>query len=809
MSDEDSGSGIVGSETASISVAGTVQGVGFRPAVWRWAQEAGLVGWTRNTKNGLEIRITGAPSAIDQFMRRLRTETPSLARIETIVQERVRPVEGDSDFRILVSEAGANQTQVAPDAAMCADCARETLDPSDRRHGYPFNNCVHCGPRFSILRGTPWDRERTTMSAFSMCASCASEFRDPGNRRFHAQPIACPECGPQVWLERWDQDSGRTDRIAETAEAVSQLVSRIKEGFIVGIQGVGGFHIACDATNERAVSLLRVRKRRFGKPFAMMARDLQVIARYAAIESEEKRALESAEAPIVLLSREETSEAPLASSVAPGTRRIGFMLPYTPLHLLILHPFDIPLVMTSGNRSEEPQVIHPDDARNRLMGIVDYALTHDRAIENRVDDSVVRVRRGKRRMVRRARGYAPSPIRLPEGFEGAPELVALGAELKSTFCLIRSNAAILSQSGGDLENPDVFDEFERGLNTFLRLYNLSPHYFVLDAHPEYLSRKLGLERAAARGTPVMEARHHHAHIASCMVDNGLARNVSPVFGVALDGLGFGDDATFWGGEVLVVTYDSYLRLGGLKPIAMPGGALSVQEPWRNAFAHLLDAIGWEEVQRRVPVGESLNLFDGRPIATLRAMIERGVNAPLASSCGRLFDAVAAVVGIHPDRVDFEAQAAIALERLAEEAGPPGDAEHAGYTFGVRRSDCGRRWMLDPGEMWRGLLRDLDNGVPREGIALRFHLGIARGFVTLVERIRCSLGEKRPDKTVVFSGGCCENALLIGLLRSQFENLGYRCLEHARVPSNDGGLALGQAAIAAAKILHCGTECGRR
>jgi len=556
-------------EAVEIRVRGTVQGVGFRPFVWRLAGECGLDGDVRNDASGVLIRLSGTPASIEAFVTRLQTEAPPLSCIDHIESVTGKFNSGRAGFHILDSTAGKTRTQVTPDAAACPACTQETLSPFERRYRYPFTNCTHCGPRFSIIEQVPYDRAATTMSAFAICEDCAKEYGDPADRRFHAQPIACHACGPRAWIERID-GAAMSFEHASMLDSVDAAMGLIQKGEIVAIRGLGGFHLACDATNEQAVLKLRERKQRYGKPLALMARDLDVVRRYARVSDEEAELLGSPEAPIVLLealplesaqparSRDvsqpntEPGTAPpmkvglataLPDAVAPGMTTLGFMLAYMPLHHLMLRRMDRPIVMTSGNLSDEPQVTSIDDAKSRLKGIADYALFHDRNIANRIDDSVVRVMAGEPRVLRRARGFAPAAIALPEGFQDAPDLLAFGGELKAAFCIIKDGAAVLSQHQGDLENADTFDDYQKNLKLYQQLYYHAPELLVADTHPEYLSTKLARERAESDSLPLAKIQHHHAHIASCMAENGVAIDAAPVLGIALDGLGYGDDGT--------------------------------------------------------------------------------------------------------------------------------------------------------------------------------------------------------------------------------------------------------------------------
>jgi hydrogenase maturation protein HypF len=778
-----------------IRVTGTVQGVGFRPTVWRLATEERLAGEVLNDSEGVLIRTVGAPDAITRFLQRLHSEAPPLSRIESITARALPDAdrEADREFRIVASVGGETRTRVAADASVCAACRAEVLDPNERRFGYPFANCTHCGPRFSIIHAVPYDRPHTTMSAFPMCDACRAEYEQPADRRFHAQPIACAACGPRIWLEPLlDALPDADEPVA--AEALACTAEALRAGKIVAIRGLGGFHLACDATNPAAIERLRERKHRDAKPFAIMALDVAMVRRFCSLSELEQQLFQSAEAPIVLL----TADGPerLPDALAPGLDALGVMQPYTPLHVLLLRAAGRPLVMTSGNISDEPQVTSLDEARTKLGEIADLALMHDREIANRIDDSVVRVAAGQPRLLRRARGYAPGAITLPPGFEHTPQVLAFGAEQKATFCMAADGAAVLSQHQGDLEHPAAHDDYCKNLGLYAQLYDHSPALLVCDLHPEYLSTKLALETASERGLPIIAVQHHHAHIAGCMAEHGLALDHPAVLGVALDGLGFGTDGTIWGGELLLTDYRGYRRLGSLAPVAMPGGVRSIVEPWRNLYAQLRAAMGWPQFVERFGSLELCQFMTKKPLAPLDRIIDAGLNSPLASSTGRLFDAVAAALGFCPERVSYQAQGAMALETAAARVGLPADAE--GYRFARSQDQVGDHTIerLDPAPIWVAIAEDLLAGHAAASIAARFHLGFS---ISLVDFIT-ALGRAHAFDTVVLSGGCFQNRILLEQVTNRLEQRGYRCLSNLRTPANDGGVALGQVAVAAAQHL---------
>jgi len=781
---------------ARIRVRGLVQGVGFRPTAWRIARELDLAGRVRNDGEGVLIEAWGAADRLDALVRALRERCPPLARIDAI--ERV-PLDGASapaGFEIEDSAATAPHTGVVPDAATCPACVEDTLSPFSRRYRYPFTNCTHCGPRLSIVHAIPYDRANTSMAAFPMCRDCRAEYENPADRRFHAQPNACHACGPRAWLERADGHAFSTDALTQLDD-VDAACTLLQRGEIVAIKGLGGFHLACDATDAGAVARLRERKRRFDKPFALMARDIEVIRRYCEVTGAEEALLRAPQAPIVIL--DARTDTDLAPGVAPGQRTLGFMLPYTPLHHLLLRRMDRPVVMTSGNRSDEPQCTADDEARERLGGIADWLLLHDREIVNRVDDSVVRVMDGAPRLLRRARGYAPAPLPLPAGFEAADAILALGGELKNAFCLVRDGQAILSQHMGDLEDAATWADYRRNLALYAELFQHTPQALVIDRHPEYLSAKLGRERAVAEGIELIEVQHHHAHIAACLADNGWPLDAGPVLGVALDGLGYGDDGTLWGGEFLRADYRGYERLGTFKPVAMPGGAQAMREPWRNTWAHLMAEMGWARYKMNYDELELTRFLESKPLKTLTAMLKRGTNSPLASSCGRLFDAVAAAIGVCRERAGYEGQAAIELEALVDRETLENESDDLAYPFAVPRLGGTGLPYIEPLPMWQALLGDLILDTPPGVMAARFHKGLARAVVHMVHKLTHREDERTLD-TVALTGGVFQNRTLLEQVAERLRALDYRVLTHRQTSANDGGLALGQAVIAAARGL---------
>jgi hydrogenase maturation protein HypF len=781
-----------------IRVRGRVQGVGFRPTVWRIARDLALCGEVLNDAQGVLIRVGGCSSIVDELLALMESEAPPLARIECI---ETRKFVGSlpPQFGIAKSVAGAAHTEITPDAAICQACAQEICNPFDRRFRHPFASCTHCGPRLSIVRKIPYDRANTTMAAFAMCEGCRTEYADPSDRRFNAEAIACQNCGPSATLIRLDGGANNLHRRSglDGVEMASRLV---QEGEIVAVKGLGGYQLACDATNAEAVARLRRLKHRDRKPFALMARDIEVIRRYCSVGSREELLLVGMIAPIVLLAADGLQRLP--EEVAPGLSTLGFMLPTTPLHLLLFQRLEHPVVMTSGNVCGEPQIIVDTAAIERLAGVATYALVHDRQIANRLDDSVVREMAGQPRVLRRARGFAPAPIILPRGFDAAPELLAMGGELKSTFCLIKDGVAILSQHQGDLEIAETFDDYRKNQALCAELFGHVPVALVTDIHPEYLSTKLAHEWARERELPLIEVQHHHAHVASCLAENAYPLDAPAALGIVLDGLGWGDDGAIWGGEFLLADYRGYKRLGTLKPVAMPGGAQAVREPWRNLYAHLGAEMGWAKVAKDFADLEVFAYLAGRPRSLLDAMIRNGINTPMASSCGRLFDAVAAVLGICRERQDYEGEAGARLEAAVDARALQGASDDLAYPFSIEESSSIGIPYIEPLAMWRAILGDLVLKVPVPVMAARFHVGLAKIIVTMADKLASGdVGAGAPRfETVALSGGCFQNRILFEEVARRLEQQNFVVLSHAQVPANDGGLSLGQAAIGAARLI---------
>jgi hydrogenase maturation protein HypF len=750
-----------------IRVEGIVQGVGFRPFVHSLAGRLGLSGWVGNDAHGVVIEAEGDAETLARLVDSLGAEAPPLAVVERVSVREVDP-QGEDTFRIAASRAGGGRSAlVSPDVATCADCLAEIADPAARRYRYPFTNCTNCGPRFTITTTVPYDRPNTTMAAFPMCPHCAAEYEDPADRRFHAQPICCPACGPQLALI----DGEGTPCPAE--DPLAEAAARVRAGEVVAIKGLGGYHLAVLAGDEAAVAGLRRRKHRDDKPFAVMVADVAGAREWSDVGVEEEALLESPSRPVVLLERRDG--AGIAPSVAPGNRRLGVMLPYTGLHHLLAAAIGEPFVLTSGNLSDEPIVHEDDDARRRLAEIADVFLVHDRPIHSRVDDSVTRVFRGREIVLRRSRGYAPRPVALPWDFPRP--VLACGAELKHTFCLAKGHHAFVSHHIGDLENYETWQSFTTGVEHFGRLFDIRPEIVAHDLHPEYLSTKYALELEEAAGHLTLTGvQHHHAHVASCLADNA---ETGPVIGVAFDGLGWGTDGTVWGGEILVADLAGFERVGHLETVAMPGGAAAIREPWRMAAAWL-DAIYGPDVPEHLALARR-HEDRWRDVCQVA---RSGMSSPATSSAGRLFDAVSALCGIR-DVIRYEGQAAVELEQRAE----PG--ETGAYLLPV---EAGPMLRLGAGELIRAVVDDLGQGAPAGVVAARFHRGLAAGVVSACRAVRAERGLG----TVACSGGVFQNALLLGLVVDGLEADGFRVLLHSRVPPNDGGISLGQAACAGAR-----------
>lgn len=754
-------------ERRRILVEGIVQGVGFRPFVYGLALKQGLGGFILNDTTGVIIEVEGEPSALESFLCALRTDAPPLATIEGLSWESL-PAKGYSPFTIEKSQAEEDRrVLISPDTCTCDDCLRELFDLNDPRYRYPFINCTNCGPRFTIIKDVPYDRERTTMAVFCMCPDCHKEYQDPLDRRFHAQPNACPSCGPQVTLlDREGHEMASEDPVSHAARLLQQ-------GAIVAVKGLGGYHLACDAFNNDAVGRLRRRKHREDKPFALMAPDLEAVKALCFVDEAEEALLLSRKRPIVLLRKRMPN--PVAHEVAPGHRDLGFMLPYSPLHYLLLREAASPLVLTSGNISDEPIAYKDDDALQRLSRIAEYYLIHNREIHMRCDDSVTRVIHGREMLIRRSKGYVPSPITMPAAF--AEPTLACGAQLKNSFCLGKGRYAFVSHHIGDLENYETLLSFQEGIDHFNRLFDIDPKVMAYDLHPEYVATKYALE---LEGVTRIGVQHHHAHIASCMVEHGLP---GPVIGVAFDGTGSGSDGTIWGGEFLVADYTDFVRAAHLEYVPLPGGEQAIRGPWRMAASWLYQVYGDEMEALDIDFIQRLNK---RPWPLLKQMIQRSINSPPTSSIGRLFDAVSSLVGVR-DTINYEGQAAVELEMIADERC------QENYSCAITE---GQPMVVQGGDIIRGVVEDLLARVSPSIISAKFHNTIAAAIVDICDRIRQQHGLNR----VVLSGGVFQNMLLLERAVAGLAPIGFEVYVPSKVPPNDGGISLGQAAIANARVI---------
>jgi hydrogenase maturation protein HypF len=760
-------------ERREISVRGIVQGVGFRPFIYSLARRHELAGLVRNDAEGVHIEAEGAQEELERFLREITEKAPPLAVVEAVAW-RPLAVREETEFRIEESREGVRrQALVSPDVATCEDCLAELFDPSDRRYRYPFINCTNCGPRFTIARSVPYDRATTTMAHFEMCLECQNEYDDPSDRRFHAQPNACPACGPRVrLLDRFGHELR-----GKTGDPISRAAQMLRGRAIVAIKGLGGYHLACDPFDEEAVSTLRGRKVRQDKPFALMARNLEQARKLCRVGPEEERLLTSPARPIVLLDRLEDSG--VAEEVAPRQKTLGVMLAYTPLHHVLLRDAGIPLVMTSGNRSDEPIAYRDEEAFEQLWDIADFFLVHDRPVHMRADDSVLRVAGGKPYPARRSRGYAPAPLRVSESF--GQHVLACGGELKNTFCLGKGRHAFLSHHIGDLENYETLRSFREGIEHFCALFDVRPELIAFDLHPEYLSTKYAREFEEA-GLPAVGVQHHHAHVASCLADNERPGGEHAI-GVALDGTGYGTDGAVWGGEFFEGSIEEgFVRRAHLEYAPMPGGAAAIREPWRMALAQLVRLYGEEETLK-LPLA-AVRRAGERNVRLIARLVQHGLNTPPTSSAGRLFDAVAALVCVPGTRrATYEGQAAIELELAAD--GPTS----RGYPFRLRPESDG--WVVETAEILNGVVEDLLGGREAGEISSKFHRTMAEVVVAGCEGIRKESG----INVVALSGGAFQNMLLLGQMVRLLEEKGFVAYRHRRVPTNDGGLSLGQAVLA--------------
>ena len=751
-----------------VEVRGVVQGVGFRPFVYRLAHRYHLNGWVRNTSGNVSIEVEGHQADLDGFLEALQNEAPPAARIGQVTSHSLPP-QGDIAFSILPSRAQAGEYQpISGDIATCSQCLAEIFDPADRRYLYPFTNCTNCGPRFTIIQDIPYDRPLTTMHKFSMCPQCRAEYEDPLDRRFHAQPNACPVCGPRLQLA----DAG--GKVINENDVLQRAAGLLKQGNIIAVKGMGGFQLACDATDAKAVAGLRQRKRRPGKPFALMLATLEEIKQHCLVSQAEKALLQSAQSPIVLL-RWQKENSDIAAGVAQNNKYLGVMLPATPLHHILLRLAGLPLVMTSGNLSEEPICQDNNEAIRRLNGIADYFILHNRDIYSRYDDGVYLVERGQARTLRRARGHAPSPIELPFA---SRQVLACGAEEKNTFCLTRDKYAFVSQHIGDMDNEETLEHYENTIGLYERLFRIQPEIITHDLHPDYHATRYARKTAAEQGLPAVAIQHHHAHIVSCMADNGVQQ---PVIGVALDGTGYGSDGHMWGGEFITADAAGFQRLGHLEYIPMPGGDSAVRKPYRMALGYLLTLLGENAPLSDLPI---ISQVPNKEVKIIKQQLHRGINSPLTSSAGRLFDAVSAMAGIRGE-IEYEAQAAIELEMLT----PDDLGSFRPYPFTVE--DESGMLMVRLKELITAIAGDVIDGQEAATVAGRFHLTVADMITAACGMVR----DKTGMQTVALSGGVFQNRRLLNLAADGLDRDGFRVLSHRQVPCNDGGISLGQAVIA--------------
>jgi hydrogenase maturation protein HypF len=759
-------------ERRVITVRGIVQGVGFRPFVYNLATRLQLKGFVKNQTGSLRIEVEGELRSIETFLTELKDRPPPLALIEGLTSENL-PAVNHLQFQIVSSDSeSSSQIYISPDVAVCADCLREVLNPADRRFGYPFLNCTNCGPRLTIITGAPYDRPKTTMASFPMCPACRAEYHDPADRRFHAQPTACAACGPALQLL-----DAQGQRLA-TETPLATFANALAAGKIGALKGLGGYHLACDAGSASTVVELRRRKHRDEKPFAVMVPDVASARALCDVDEVECRLLASPRCPIVLLKKRPQGD--LADEIAPGNPCLGVMLPYTPLHHLLLRVLNgMPLVMTSGNRSDEPIAYEDDEATRNLAGIADLFLIHNRPIHVRCDDSVTRVVDEQELPIRRSRGYAPRPIPLPT--ECLRPILAVGGQLKGVFALCHGRQAFLSHHLGDLEHYAAYRAFVRDVDLYQELFAIRPEILVHDMHPDYATTRYALERSDRHGNEVLPVQHHHAHMASCMAENGLDE---PVIGVTFDGTGFGTDGAIWGGEFLVGGYQQFRRAAHLRYVGLPGGDRAVREPWRMAMSYLVDAEKEEHA-----LAARISLAQQR---TIRLMLERRLNTPLTSSAGRLFDAVASLAGVR-DRVSYEGQAAIELEGLASVVAPAGTYPFAIDETRVESADESQL-VVDTRPLIRAVAEDADRGTAAEIVARRFHSTLVEIIARVCGRVRTATGLE----AVTLSGGVFLNALLTRESCSRLRDEGFRVYRHRLVPPNDGGLSLGQLAVAAAR-----------
>ena len=763
---------MMGVLSKKIIITGAVQGVGFRPFVYKIAQQFDLLGEVYNDSIGVVIITQCTQIQLDKLLLSLNNDAPELSRIIDIsIVENYQDDKVYKDFSISKSRKGKASAVVLPDACICNDCIDDITDKNNRRYGYAFTNCTNCGPRFSIIKQIPYDRKSTSMSVFPMCKQCEKEYQNPIDRRFHAQPNACPDCGPQLQLTDATGENVATNNIIE------KTASLLKQGKIIAIKGIGGFHLACLASIESAVVTLRQRKHRKHKPFALMARDVSMVKQYCLVSDQEECLLTDRASPIVLLTKANDL---LSAQIAPKQKSLGFMLPYSPLHYLLLQELDEPLVLTSGNQSHNPQIIDNQHALNELGKIADYFLLHNRDIVNRVDDSVVQYVADDLRVIRRARGYAPTSMPLPKGFEGCEGLLAVGAELKNTFCLLTESQAIISQHIGDLKTLESYQDFQDNIDLYQQLYETEIKHLACDLHPDYLSSKYAENYAQTNNIKLNAVQHHHAHIAACLFEQGRAADSDKVLGVVWDGMGLGADNNLWGGEFLLANYLGFNRVAQFEYTALLGGDKATNEPWRMAYAYFK--------KHKLPMGE---WFVDKPVKAFDALLDSNMPLNYTSSVGRLFDAVAYVLGICNQQISYEAQAAIELENLANDCLQPD--QHRAYDFELGL--VSGHYIIHTDKLWVAILEDLNSNLDRADIAYKFHLSLGKLLVKSVLKLR----QEHSFDIVVLSGGVFNNKLLLELTQGLFDKINnMTLLIPSQIPLGDGGISLGQAAVCAAR-----------
>ena len=763
---------MMGVLSIKIIITGAVQGVGFRPFVYKIAQQFDLLGEVYNDSIGVVIITQCTQIQLDKLLLSLNNDAPELSRIIDIsIVENYQDDKVYKDFSISKSRKGKASAVVLPDACICNDCIDDITDKNNRRYGYAFTNCTNCGPRFSIIKQIPYDRKSTSMSVFPMCKQCEKEYQNPIDRRFHAQPNACPDCGPQLQLTDATGENVTTNNIIE------KTASLLKQGKIIAIKGIGGFHLACLASIESAVVTLRQRKHRKHKPFALMARDVSMVKQYCLVSDQEECLLTDRVSPIVLLTKANDL---LSAQVAPKQKSLGFMLPYSPLHYLLLQELDEPLVLTSGNQSHNPQIIDNQHALNELGKIADYFLLHNRDIVNRVDDSVVQYVADDLRVIRRARGYAPTSMPLPKGFEGCEGLLAVGAELKNTFCLLTESQAIISQHIGDLKTLESYQDFQDNIDLYQQLYETEIKHLACDLHPDYLSSKYAENYAQTNSIKLNAVQHHHAHIAACLFEQGRAADSDKVLGVVWDGMGLGADNNLWGGEFLLANYLGFNRVAQFEYTALLGGDKATNEPWRMAYAYFK--------KHKLPMGE---WFVDKPVKAFDALLDSNMPLNYTSSVGRLFDAVAYVLGICNQQISYEAQAAIELENLANDCLQPD--QHRAYDFELGL--VSGHYIIHTDKLWAAILEDLNSNLDRADIAYKFHLSLGKLLVKSVLKLK----QEHSFDIVVLSGGVFNNKLLLELTKGLFDKINnMTLLIPSQIPLGDGGISLGQAAVCAAR-----------